>query len=284
MAATPWPLHEAGLSADLRGNLIVRQTGSGKERDLLATSDGVHHICAKLQHTLLPIALTTCGAQPGDDATRRSASCLLNPHKPAAPIVEMPVWIISSGYVRSDGLIDDPAQQSGRGVRGPTSPPIRARAAAPDAGRHSSLCHTAAWAFKEARMRFSRGMCSGLAVDVEVRLCQDGRAAVDGLSGAIEDTAEHILRHRGLEHLQRVDEPGSSFSGTKDLLSEGPVRDSSRVLRTSPVNSRVVAVLSMPEVPSKTCDRNVRHSITGWHCVFTLHDRDSCTPAAYTIK
>lgn len=35
---------QAGLSANLGSNLVVRQTGGGEDGDLLATSDGVHGI------------------------------------------------------------------------------------------------------------------------------------------------------------------------------------------------------------------------------------------------
>lgn len=37
-------LHQPRLPADLRGNLVVRQTGGGENRDLLATGDGVHGV------------------------------------------------------------------------------------------------------------------------------------------------------------------------------------------------------------------------------------------------
>ena len=37
-------LHETGLSADLRGDVVVRQTRSGEDGDLLTSCNTVHHI------------------------------------------------------------------------------------------------------------------------------------------------------------------------------------------------------------------------------------------------
>ena len=37
-------LNKRGLTTDLGTNLIVRETGSGEERNLLATGNGVHHV------------------------------------------------------------------------------------------------------------------------------------------------------------------------------------------------------------------------------------------------
>jgi len=53
-------LDEAGLPADLRGDVVVRQARGGEERDLLATRDGVHGVNGRdtgLDHLLRVRAL-----------------------------------------------------------------------------------------------------------------------------------------------------------------------------------------------------------------------------------
>ena len=57
----------------------------------------------------------------------------------------------------------------------------------------------------EARRKPQRGNARAAArartLNVQVCLRQHGRPAVDGLAGAVEDAAEHVLRHGRLEHL-----------------------------------------------------------------------------------
>jgi hypothetical protein len=140
-------------------------------------------------------------------------------------MVEMPVWIISSGYVRSDGLIDAPGaarRVSRRSRKGHGSPEPRGAAA--------------------ARAR---------TLDVQVRLSKHGRPAVDGLAGAVEDAAEHVLGNGRLEHLR-----GAAVGARVSATQARCVRR--REPRASPVNCTEVDLVSMPEVPSKTWRRGAR--------------------------
>lgn len=127
VAPAPRPLDEAGLSANLRGNLVVRQTGRGEERDLLATGNRVHHVCGASANGFDEMRLISIDIGAQEEVPGRFA----NKHVPSipqvVPMVEIPVWIISSGYVRSDGLIDEPARAETRTAQGPTSLSERAR-------------------------------------------------------------------------------------------------------------------------------------------------------------
>ena len=77
-------------------------------------------------------------------------------------IVEIPVWIISSGYIREYGLIGEPA-------------------------RDDALVST--------QTQFGVHIPT---VDVQVILCKHFRALVNGLSGSVEDTTQHVFRYRQL--------------------------------------------------------------------------------------
>ena len=141
-------------------------------------------------------------------------------------MVEMPVWIISSGYVRSEGLMDAPgaaARVSWRARKGHGSP-------APPSGAAAARART---------------------LDVQVRLRKHGRPAVDGLAGAVEDAAEHVLGHGRLEHLR-----GAAVGARVSATQARCVRR--REPRASPVNCTEVDLVSIPEVPSKTWRQRAR--------------------------
>lgn len=80
--------------------------------------------------------------------------------------------------------------------------------------------------------------------------------SVNGLARAIEHAAKHVPGHRCLQHLhlhQREFTSHAATSRKQDNREQTQTTMFPRRQRTSPVNSRVVWVLSMPEVPSNTC-------------------------------
>jgi hypothetical protein len=78
----------------------------------------------------------------------------------------------------------------------------------------------------------TRVRVDGRAVDVEVLLSEDLGSFVDGVTGTVEDTAEHVFRdrqlHRGSGKLNvgSVDvDAGSSFENLNDGLATGNFED-----------------------------------------------------------
>lgn len=72
--------------------------------------------------------------------------------------------------------------------------------------------------------------------------------AIYGFARSVEHSSQHIPRHSGLHDLCKAWKFSESTTAAR-LASGRPCWH----LHTSPVNSRVVPLLSMPGVPSKTC-------------------------------
>ena len=116
----------------------------------------------------------------------------------------------------------------------------------------------------------TQGLVGNTRVALHDRCATEARSspAVDGAARAVEHAAKHVARHRCAQHLRQGTAAGvASISATCLGRPSAPTRPVSEpagqpatcispalpAALASPVNSRVVDLLSMPLVPSNTC-------------------------------